>query len=112
MSNVRFKLSLMMFLEYFIWGAWYVTIATYLGKTLKFQGGDIGLAALSHRRNGFAILRGYDCGPLLRHRKNPGIAAHRGRRDLVLGLHAANVWLIFSCTAGVYTMLYANSGSH
>ncbi len=43
-TGTRVSLSLMMFLEYFIWGSWYVTMGTYMGEKLQSSGLQIGAA--------------------------------------------------------------------
>lgn len=37
------KLSTLFFLQFFIWGSWYVTLGTYLLQTVGFNGREVGL---------------------------------------------------------------------
>jgi nucleoside transporter len=41
--HLRVRLSVMQFVQYFIWGSWFVTIGTYLLKTFNFSGAEVGL---------------------------------------------------------------------
>jgi nucleoside transporter len=41
---MRLRLSVLMFLEFFIWGGWFVTLGSYLAKSLSASGIEIGAA--------------------------------------------------------------------
>lgn len=41
-TTTRVQLSVMMFLEFFIWGGWFVTLGTFLGNNLSATGAESG----------------------------------------------------------------------
>ena len=51
--NIKHRLQVMMFFQYFIWGSWLTTFGIYLINTLHFSGYDVGLV---YSTKGFAAL--------------------------------------------------------
>src|SRR5512139_3910925 len=44
MDSIRARLCLMMFLQFFVWGAWFVTLGTFLATNLQASGEQTGMA--------------------------------------------------------------------
>ena len=40
--NIKYRLSVMNFLEFFVWGAWLISIGAYLSNVLHFKGWQVG----------------------------------------------------------------------
>ncbi|MEG1717296.1 MAG: nucleoside permease [Bacteroidales bacterium] len=42
MKNIQIRLITMNFLQFFVWGAWLISLGGYMGSSLHFEGGQIG----------------------------------------------------------------------
>lgn len=84
-TTIRIKLSVMMFLEFFIWGAWFVTLGTFLGNNLKASGSET--AAVFSTQSWGAIIAPFIIGL---------IADRYFNAEKILGiLHLAGAFLLY-----------------
>ena len=109
--SLRIRLSFMMLLEYFIWGAWYVTLGTWLATSLHFSGQQIGLTAGTTAVG--AIIAPFFVGLIadraIQYTKSAGATAYR-RCDPSLYRFTPNLFSpVLRNRAGLLSLFHANA---
>lgn len=41
--DIRYRLKIMLFMQYFIWGCWLITLGAYMMRSLNFSGAEVGI---------------------------------------------------------------------
>ncbi|MEO1995304.1 MAG: MFS transporter, partial [Planctomycetaceae bacterium] len=106
-SGVRTKLSVMMFLQYAIWGAWAVSLGGYMDRTLSFSGLEIGaifsttaIAAMIS-----PMLMGFLADRLFSTEKIIGVLHTAGAVLLLLAAFTSDFQVLYAMML-IYAMLY------
>lgn len=106
-SGIRIRLSAMMFLEFFIWGAWFVTLGTFLTANLQATGAQTG-SVFSTQSYGAIIapfIIGLIADKYINAEKILGIL-HLAGAALMYQMYSANDVTVFYPYVFVYMILY------
>ncbi|MGP5309461.1 nucleoside permease [Vreelandella alkaliphila] len=107
MAMIRTRLSIMMFLQFFIWGGWFVTLGTFLANNLSASGGQIGMAFSTQSWG--AIIAPFIIGLIADRYFNAerilGVL-HLAGAALMYGLYVANDFSTFYPLVLVYMIVY------
>ena len=105
--SIRVRLSLMMFLQFFVWGAWFVTMGTFLGQGLSASGSQISLAYLTQSLGAIAapLIIGLVADQFFSAQKILGVLHVAGAVLLWIAGDASEFGLFFPLVLG-YMILY------
>ena len=104
---LRTRLGIMMFLQFFIWGGWFVTLGTFLSQNLNASGSQIGMAFSTQSWG--AIIAPFIIGLIADRYFNAerilGVL-HLAGAALMFGLYRAQDFTTFYPLVLVYMILY------